>query len=87
LNNLGFKVVKPEGAFYLWAVLPDYYKGEERFRTFAQSGNNPLLYLPGRLFGGIAYSNCVRFSGCVSHEVILLACEKLIEIDNRITKD
>ncbi|MGD9201596.1 MAG: aminotransferase class I/II-fold pyridoxal phosphate-dependent enzyme, partial [Chitinispirillia bacterium] len=81
ITELGYKVLKPEGTFYLWATLPDRYNGEEQFRKKALKGNTPLLYLPGVFFGGSAYNNCIRFSVCVSNEVIERACIKLKEID------
>ncbi len=81
LTKLGFIVGKPQGTFYIWAVLPERYIGEDKFRRVAQQGNAPLLYLPGFLFGGIKYANCIRFSACVSYETMVRACERLIEID------
>jgi aspartate aminotransferase len=87
LKNIGFSSAMPVGTFYLWVNLPEHYNGEERFREVAQSGNDPLIYLPGFLFGGERYKNCVRFSCCVSKETIELACSKLYEIDKRIINE
>ena len=81
ITELGYKALKPEGTFYLWATLPDRYNSEEQFRKEAMQGNTPLYYLPGVLFGGSAYKNCIRFSVCVSNEVIVRACLRLKEID------
>ncbi len=87
VTDIGFIAEIPEGTFYLWATLPEHYKGEERFREFAQTGNDPLLYLPGTLFGGEAYRNCIRFSCCVSEEIIKEACKKLHQIDKNILSE
>lgn len=87
LKNIGYNSDVPAGTFYLWVSLPEHYKGEERFREIAQAGNAPLLYLPGVLFGGERYKNCVRFSCCVSNDTIQQACSKLNEIDNRIINE
>jgi aspartate aminotransferase len=80
LKELGFGVNPPMGTFYLWCVLPDDFSDEEAFRPLVMSGDNPLLYLPGAIFGGNHYRRCVRFSACVSFEEIERACEKLREI-------
>ncbi|HEX2959629.1 MAG TPA: hypothetical protein VHO70_22525, partial [Chitinispirillaceae bacterium] len=87
VSNIGYVSDMPEGTFYLWVVLPERYNGEERFRKFAQAGNDPLLYLPGVLFGGELYRNCVRFSCCVSQETIKQACVKLYKIDKNIVNE
>ncbi len=81
VKKIGYKSEMPEGTFYLWVTLPERYKDEKRFRDKAQAGDNPLLYLPGILFGGERYKNCIRFSCCVTHETIKMACKKLYEID------
>ncbi len=80
LKALGFGVNPPMGTFYLWSVLPPHFSDEEAFRSVAMSGENPLLYLPGAIFGGNHYHRCVRFSACVSYEEIERACEKLRHI-------
>lgn len=80
LSALGFGVDRPQGTFYLWAKLPELVASETEFRAVAQSGAAPLLYLPGTLFGGDAYSRCVRFCTCVPYEEIERACARLHEI-------
>jgi aspartate aminotransferase len=87
VKSIGYKSDLPAGTFYLWVSLPEHYRGEERFRAMAQAGNDPLLYLPGILFGGERYRNCVRFSCCVPKETIELACSKLLEIDKKIISE
>ena len=77
LKELGFGVNPPMGTFYLWSVLPEHFSDEEAFRPLAMSGDNPLLYLPGAIFGGNHYHRCVRFSACVAYEEIERACDKL----------
>lgn len=80
LTELGFGVQQPQGTFYLWAELPAYFESEMHFRELALDGSEPLLYLPGFLFGGEQYDHCVRFSACVSYETIEKACVKLRQI-------
>ena len=80
LNALGFGVGRPEGTFYLWAVLPDEFRSEAEFRALAFEGPSPLLYLPGTLFGGDAYARCLRFSTCAPFAEIERACVRLREI-------
>jgi len=77
LQELGFPLVKPEGAFYLFPQLPERFKSEEAFRTLAHAGDDPLLYTPGIYFGGKAYARHIRFSACANPEDITRACKKL----------
>lgn len=80
LSALGFGVERPQGTFYLWATLPGHVATEPEFREVAQAGAAPLLYLPGALFGGQAYSRCLRFCTCVPYEEIERACSRLHDI-------
>ncbi len=80
LSVLGFEVQRPQGTFYLWAMLPSQIASEIDFRQLVQEGQNPLLYLPGALFGGKAYSRFVRFSVCVPYEQVERACQRLREL-------
>ena len=80
IDALGFKVMPPRGTFYLWAVLPEQFEDESHFRPLAMKGNEPLLYLPGFLFGGSRYRRCVRFSACVGYGEIERACGRLNNI-------
>jgi aspartate aminotransferase len=80
LKSLGFDVLPPKGTFYLWAVLPSCLDDEKSFRNLVMDGNDPLLYLPGVMFGGERYRRCVRFSACVAFEDIQRACVKLKKI-------
>lgn len=82
LTSLGYRVHRPEGTFYLWAVLPDSFSSELEFRELAFDSTSPLLYLPGTLFGGDAYDRCVRFSACVPFSEIERACHRLLEISD-----
>ena len=80
IDSLGFKVMPPQGTFYLWATLPTQFEDESQFRQLAMHGNEPLLYLPGFLFGGNLYRRCVRFTACVGYSEIERACGRLKEI-------
>ena len=82
LSSLGYRVHRPEGTFYLWAVLPESFENELEFRELAFDSTSPLLYLPGTLFGGDAYDRCVRFSACGPFAEIERACHRLLEISD-----
>ncbi len=80
LNELDFKATIPQGTFYVWTELPDYFESEEQFRVFASEGDSTLIYMPGTLFGGEKFRRYVRFSACVKPDVIEKAIEKLRSI-------
>ncbi|WP_438448051.1 pyridoxal phosphate-dependent aminotransferase [Gorillibacterium sp. sgz5001074] len=75
LTRLGFEIIKPEGAFYLFpkSLIPD----EVEFAKIATKYN--LLFVPGSGFGCPGY---FRMSYCVPFEMIrnsIPAFEKLVE--------
>ena len=82
LKELNFQFTKPEGAFYFWVKLPDSFRSEKEFRHFAFRGNDPLLYLPGEMFGGKKYNRYIRLSISTSDHEISRAIEKLKRIEN-----
>ncbi len=77
LTELGFPLVRPQGAFYLFPQLPTRFASEADFRAAAHSGDDPLLYVPGRYFGGMEYDRYIRFSACASMADVERACGKL----------
>ena len=77
LRDLGFDLVDPEGAFYIFARIPDQFTDEGEFRKAVQSGDEPVLYIPGYAFGGDRYNKYVRFSVCVDDMTIDRACDRL----------
>jgi len=82
LESLGFPLVRPQGAFYLFPQLPDRFASEEAFRALAHSGEDPLLYTPGRFFGGMEYDRYIRLAACASSADVERGCEKLKRIAN-----
>jgi len=80
LERLGFTFERPKGGFYIFAEIPVIFKCEEDFRKAAQDGDQPLLYIPGRAFGGKKYERYIRLSACVNNEDIERACNKLVKI-------
>ncbi|WP_058485768.1 pyridoxal phosphate-dependent aminotransferase [Defluviitalea phaphyphila] len=78
LINLGFKCIKPKGAFYLFPRTP--IEDDKKFCEDAKKFN--LLLVPGSTFGCPGH---VRLSYCVSYEKIqksLPAFEKLAQLYN-----
>lgn len=76
LCDLGFEVVPPSGAFYIFIKAPG--GDEKRFLEKAHECN--ILLVGGSFFGYVGYA---RISFCVSHEKILrslTAFEKLAEL-------
>lgn len=63
LTDMGFEVVKPEGAFYLWLKAP--IENDSEFSAKAKEYN--LLLVPGSSFAGPGY---VRIAYCVSNDMI-----------------
>ncbi len=80
LSECGFGVAPPQGTFYLWAMVPQRFGSEEQFRSLAQQGDQPLLYLPGALFGGDSFERCLRLSGCVSFDIVCKASARIRSI-------
>ena len=66
LSELGFKCVKPEGAFYLFVKSP--IENEKAFCAKAKEYN--LLFVPGSSFACPGY---VRIAYCVAYETIVNA--------------
>jgi aspartate aminotransferase len=80
LKDLGFEFAYPEGAFYIFARIPKQFRDGEAFQSAVQSGDEPILYIPGYAFGGERFKDYVRFSVCVDDRTIDRACEKLARV-------
>jgi len=78
----GFNVFPPDGAFYIWTELPAIFRDELEFRNLAFAGNEPLLYLPGALFGGNRFDRHLRFCVCADEQIIEKACRRIDTIIN-----
>lgn len=78
MTALGFKIVKPTGAFYIFAQIPaDLNQDSYQFcLDLAQQGK--VAFIPGNAFG-IGGENCVRLSYAASMEHIKLAMERLAD--------
>ncbi len=77
LAPLGFRFAYPQGGFYLFAEIPERFQDENEFRAVMHAGEDPLLYVPGTVFGGEAYRRSVRLSACVPEAEIQRAGAKL----------
>ena len=78
MTNLGFEIIKPDGAFYIFAKIPaDYNQDSFAFlKDFAQK--KAVAFIPGAAFGryGEGY---VRLSYAASMETITEAMKRLEE--------
>lgn len=76
MTALGFKIVKPNGAFYIFAEIPaDLNQVSYQF-CLDLAQQNQVAFIPGIAFG-IGGENCVRLSYAASMENIKLAMERL----------
>ena len=73
LTKLGFKCVKPEGAFYLFMKTP--VEDDSAFAQAAKKFN--ILLVPGSAF---ACPGFVRIAYCVSYETIVNSLPKFAEL-------
>lgn len=73
LTKLGFKCVKPEGAFYLFMQTP--IEDDAAFSQAAKKYN--ILVVPGNAFG---CSGFVRIAYCVAYETIVNSLPKFAEL-------
>jgi len=78
MSALGFKIIKPDGAFYIFAKIPAGYE-QDSFK-FCQSfaREKAVAFIPGVAFGqyGEGY---VRLSYAASMETITTAMDRLKE--------
>ena len=75
ITNLGFKCVKPEGAFYLFASVEKFgMDGDEFAKKLVDEQHVALI--PGSAFSDL-YKNYVRFSYCVDLDLLKKAFDKL----------
>jgi len=80
LEESGFELVRPKGAFYLFPKIPDQFSNMQEFEERVQAGQEPLLYTPGIAFGHEKYSRHIRLSACASDYDIERACKKFREL-------
>ncbi len=83
LIELGFKVNKPDGAFYFFPEIPEKFESPEEFIKLALEGDDPLLYTPGEGFGK-GYERFLRISYCTDNNTIDRALNKLEKICKKI---
>lgn len=78
MTSLGFKIIKPDGAFYIFAKIPDGYNQDSFafLKDFAEK--KAVAFIPGAAFGqyGEGY---IRLSYAASMEVIQEAMRRLKE--------
>ena len=78
MRDLGFKIIKPDGAFYIFAKIPDGFTQDSFafLKDFAEK--KAVAFIPGAAFGqyGEGY---IRLSYAASMEVIQEAMKRLKE--------
>ena len=76
----GFKVVPSQGGFFTFAQLPEDFEDNQTWQQAATTGEEPLLALPGAIFGGAAYQRYLRFSVTADDQNIARACSRIAQI-------
>lgn len=76
MTNLGFKIVKPTGAFYIFAQIPADLNQDSYQFCLDLAQQNKVAFIPGNAFG-VGGENCVRLSYAASMENIEIAMERL----------
>lgn len=76
MKNLGFKIARPNGAFYIFAKIPDGYTQNSMNFCVDLAEKNKLAIIPGSAFGA-AGEGFVRLSYAASMEKLELAMERL----------
>lgn len=80
MKNLGFEIARPNGAFYIFAKIPDGYTQNSMNFCVDLAEKNKLAIIPGSAFGsafGAAGEGFVRLSYAASMEKLELAMERL----------
>lgn len=87
IQKLGFSSPKPNGAFYLFAKIPEGYMQDSMSFCIDLAKKNKLAFIPGDSFGpgGEGY---VRISYAASMKTLITAMEKLTDYmnDNKSTQ-
>ena len=78
MTELGFEIIKPDGAFYIFAKIPAEYNSNSFEFLYDFAKKQHVAFIPGSAFGqyGEGY---VRLSYAASMEVIKIAMERLKE--------
>lgn len=76
MKNLGFEIARPNGAFYIFAKIPDGYTQNSMNFCVDLAEKNKLAIIPGSAFGA-AGESFVRLSYAASMEKLELAMERL----------
>lgn len=76
MKNLGFEIARPNGAFYIFAKIPDGYTQNSMNFCVDLAEKNKLAIIPGSAFG-VAGEGFVRLSYAASMEKLELAMERL----------
>ncbi len=83
LGACGYGVVPAAGGFFVFAAIPEEIPDQESWMARAMSGPEPLLAVPGQLFGGDRYSRFVRFSVTVPDREIERAVRRIEKMHKR----
>lgn len=83
MTALGFKIVKPNGAFYIFAEIPSDLEQDSFKLCLDLAKSNAVAFIPGNAFG-IGGENFVRLSYAASMDKIEKAMDRLKQfVDNQ----
>lgn len=80
LKENGFNLNPAKGAFYIFAEIPKIFPDLETWNKIAMEGEEPLLGVPGSIFGGERYKRFIRFGLTVSEAEVERAVRRIHEI-------
>ncbi|WP_270337441.1 pyridoxal phosphate-dependent aminotransferase [Lactococcus petauri] len=78
MTELGFEIIKPDGAFYIFAKIPAEYNSNSFEFLYDFAKKKHVAFIPGSAFGQYD-EGYVRLSYAASMEVIKIAMERLKE--------
>ena len=78
MTKLGFKIIKPNGAFYIFAKIPDRYNQNSFDFLYDLAQKKQIAFIPGSAFGQFG-EGYIRISYAASMEHITIAMKRLKE--------
>lgn len=76
LEKMGWQCTKPQGAFYVFAKIPDYMEHDDEKLAYDMAKNAKVAATPGSYFGA-GGAHCMRFSYATALDKIQEAMKRL----------
>lgn len=76
LQKMGWKCTAPQGAFYIFAQIPDYLDQDDEKLAYDMAKNAKVAVTPGSYFGK-GGEHCIRFSYATALDQIKVAMDRL----------